>query len=445
MADPAIHMENLGKRYRLGQLEPYETLRDAIARAVRAPFRSTASDPPGSESPPPNLNRDGYVWALRNVSFEVSQGEVLGVIGPNGAGKTTLLKVLSRITEPTEGRAELRGRVGSLLEVGTGFHPELTGRENVYLNGAVLGMKKTEIDDRFDEIIRFAEVEKFVNTPVKRYSTGMQLRLAFAVASHLEPEIMLVDEVLAVGDASFQKKSLTRMGDVAGEGRTVLFVSHNMTAINSLCDRTIQLSDGEVVNDGKTSDVVAQYLRTVSESHSERVWKDPSTAPGNERIRLHGVRIISDGGITGEVDIDKNVSVQVDFWTLAPDIRNNYINIYLLDKSGNAVLSTANTPAANLEPEEWFDRAHPAGLFRATCTIPGNFLNDGLYYISIYVVTLGPLSVEAQAEQVVSFTVFDTGVMREPGAGRNWDGVVRVRLPWHTEFIEPLGQLDQYD
>ena len=252
MSDYAIRVEGLGKRYRIGERERYRALRETLVDAVRAPFRRrSAADRAGA---------DTTIWALRDISLEVGQGEVLGVIGHNGAGKSTLLKILSRITEPTEGRAEVRGRVGSLLEVGTGFHPELTGRENIYLNGAILGMKRSEIVRRFDEMVAFAEVERFIDTPVKRYSSGMYLRLAFAVAAHLEPEILLVDEVLAVGDAAFQKKCLGRMHEVAREGRTVLFVSHNLPSIEKLCQRVVVVDGGRVTNAGDPVACIAAYL-----------------------------------------------------------------------------------------------------------------------------------------------------------------------------------------
>jgi lipopolysaccharide transport system ATP-binding protein len=256
MRDTAIRVENLGKLYQIGQrLTRYETLRDRIALFARSPFRNLRRL--GTRGQKREL---GYIWAIKDVSFEVKRGEVVGIIGGNGAGKSTLLRILSRITEPTEGYAEIRGRVGSLLEVGTGFHPELTGRENIYLNGAILGMKKAEIDRRFDEIVAFAEIEKFLDTPVKHYSSGMYMRLAFAVAAHLEPEILLVDEVLAVGDAAFQKKCLGKMGDVAKEGRTVLFVSHNMGAIASLCDRSLFLREGFLIKEGPAEEVISAYL-----------------------------------------------------------------------------------------------------------------------------------------------------------------------------------------
>jgi len=253
MNNIAIKVENLGKRYHIREKIPYKALRDVLGNLIAAPFRIRKGASKKSFF-------SGYIWALNDVSFEIKQGEAVGIIGRNGAGKTTLLKILSRITYPTKGRAEIRGWVGSLLDVGTGFHPELTGRENIYLNGAILGMKKKDMDKQFDEIVSFAEVEKFIDTPVKHFSSGMYMRLAFAVAAYMEPEILLVDEVLAVGDIGFQKKCLGKMDDVTREGRTVLFVSHNLQAINQLCPRTVLLNDGMILKDGATQDVLHTYL-----------------------------------------------------------------------------------------------------------------------------------------------------------------------------------------
>jgi lipopolysaccharide transport system ATP-binding protein len=269
MGDIAIRVEHLSKLYRIGPREPYKALRDTLTAAMYAPFRAVSAFLSGRRSAVQNSPSNSYVWALKDVSFEVKRGEVVGIIGRNGAGKTTLLKILSRVTEPTEGYAEIHGRVGSLLEVGTGFHPELTGRENIYLSGIILGMKKAEIDRKFDEIVAFAGIEKFLDTPVKYYSSGMYVRLAFAVAAHLEPEILLVDEVLAVGDAAFQKKCLGKMGEVAKEGRTVLFVSHNMGAIRGLCKRGLWIDSGQIVMDGDTERVVASYLNRIFEKGFE--------------------------------------------------------------------------------------------------------------------------------------------------------------------------------
>jgi lipopolysaccharide transport system ATP-binding protein len=280
MDDIAIRAEGLSKRYRIqqGARARYGTLRDALVEAVRAPFSRRSS--------PDSAGNDSYIWALKDVSFEVKRGEVVGIIGRNGAGKTTLLKILSRITEPTEGYAEVRGRVGSLLEVGTGFHPELTGRENIYLNGAILGMKKAEIDRKFDEIVSFAEIQKFIDTPVKFYSSGMYVRLAFAVAAHLDPEILLVDEVLAVGDAAFQKKCLGKMGEVAAGGRTVLFVSHNMAAVQGLCNKALWLEAGKCQLIGTVQEVVSQYLMSIDLTSKPDLTRIVAGRSGNGYVRF---------------------------------------------------------------------------------------------------------------------------------------------------------------
>src|SRR5215204_1445739 len=263
MHDLAVQAQGVGKLYHLGQGRGHDTLRDLLGEMISVPFRRRGPSKPGRSTKPDELSQphgDGQLWALRDVSFDVRHGEVVGIIGANGAGKSTLLKILSRITEPTSGRIEIRGRLGSLLEVGAGFDPELTGRENVYLNGAILGMERSEIRRRFDEIVEFSEVRRFIDTPVKRYSSGMYMRLAFAIAAHLEPEILLVDEVLAVGDAAFQKKCLGKMGEVAHAGRTVVFVSHNMDAIRRLCPHSLLLEQGQVVAEGDSESVIARYL-----------------------------------------------------------------------------------------------------------------------------------------------------------------------------------------
>lgn len=280
MTDIAIQVEGLSKYYRIGKRGGHLTLKDSLTRSCMRAFNLFRDKKTGKSKA-----KNNYIWALKDISFEVKKGEIIGIIGRNGAGKTTLLKILSRITVPTKGYAEINGRVGSLLEVGTGFHPELTGRENIYLNGAILGMKRAEIDHKFDNIVAFAEIEKFLDTPVKRYSSGMYVRLAFAVAAHLEPEILMVDEVLAVGDTAFQKKCLGKMGDVAKEGRTVLFVSHNMAAISNLCKRCILFENGKIVMNDQTETVINHYLSTISESSliSLRHRKDRK---GEGRIRF---------------------------------------------------------------------------------------------------------------------------------------------------------------
>jgi lipopolysaccharide transport system ATP-binding protein len=289
----AITATALGKRYRIGEMQQaYGTLRDSVVGLVRrAGHRSHREE----------------IWALRDVDFTVDEGEVVGLIGRNGAGKSTLLRVLTRITAPTTGRAEIRGRVGSLLEVGTGFHPELTGRENIYLNGAVLGMKRREIQRKFDDIVEFSGIDQFLDTPVKRYSSGMYVRLAFSVAAHLEPEILLVDEVLAVGDAEFQRRCLGRMEDFGESGRTVIFVSHNMQTIAQLCDRAVLLDKGRVVADGPSADIVARYLQSVHGSASYQRW-EPLEAPADDLVRMRFVRVVdTDGRTVDAVDVRQPV------------------------------------------------------------------------------------------------------------------------------------------
>jgi len=296
MSGVAIQVEGLGKRYRIGRRESYKTLRDSLADAIRAPFRRIMSL--GRPVNQQQEGQDAHIWALQDVSFEVRRGDVLGIIGPNGAGKTTLLKILSRITEPTEGYAEIQGRVGSLLEVGTGFHPELTGRENIYLNGAILGMKRSEINQKFDEIVAFSGVEKFIDTPLKRYSSGMYVRLAFAVAAHLDPEILVVDEVLAVGDASFQEKCLGKMDEVARSGRTVLFVSHNMAAVRNLCSRAVLLGGGQIEVKGDTNEVIQKYLAAVPDFEEAGRMKLASRQDrsGSGRVRVVSFEASAYGG-----------------------------------------------------------------------------------------------------------------------------------------------------
>jgi ABC-type polysaccharide/polyol phosphate transport system ATPase subunit len=281
--DSVIHSEGLGKRYRLGEREMYRTFGETLTRAARSRLGRNSASP---------KSREEHLWALSDVSFDVGQGEVVGIVGANGAGKSTLLKILSRITRPSAGEARLRGRVASLLEVGTGFHLELTGRDNVYLNGGVLGMSRQEIARKFDEIVDFAGVERFLDTPVKRYSSGMLVRLGFAVAAHLEPEILIVDEVLAVGDAEFQRRCLGKIDDVAREGRTVLFVSHNMNAVQRLCSRSLAFQLGHLVRDGATSEVVAWYLAEASATHAGDGWLDALQLPrqgGSGQVRVVGV------------------------------------------------------------------------------------------------------------------------------------------------------------
>ena len=313
---PIIKVENLGKRYRIGEREPYRTIRESITRAVAAPWRGLRARLAGQAAGPDT----SHIWALREVSFEVKQGEVLGIIGRNGAGKSTLLKVLSRITEPTTGRIELYGRVGSLLEVGTGFHQELTGRENVFLSGAIMGMRRAEILRKFDQIIAFAEIEEFVDTPVKRYSSGMYVRLAFAVAAHLDPEILLVDEVLAVGDIAFQKKCLGKLGEVARAGRTVLFVSHNMAAIEALCTSCLMLTGGMLTAVGDPLAVMSHYVAEGSApgdgaaALAVHPGRRPGDTPTMTRVELRG----GSGAPTGALRIGDPMEIRVTYRAQRP-------------------------------------------------------------------------------------------------------------------------------
>ena len=417
MTDVAIRAEGLGKRYRLGSGRPYRALRDTITDVVTRPFRRRTRSSAGRS----------FIWALKDVSFEVKQGEVLGVIGRNGAGKSTLLRVLSRITKPTTGRAEIHGRVGSLLEVGTGFHPELTGRENIYLNGSILGMPKREIDGKFDEIVAFAEVERFIDTPVKHYSSGMHVRLAFAVAAHLEPEILLVDEVLAVGDTEFQKKSENKMRGVAREGRTVVLVSHNMIAVSMICDRAILLRGGELVASGPTREIISRYRASDSTHTAEAVWSGEA-APANEFVRLLAVRACDLKGEPGfDLDIDKPISLEMEFeivqtTTLVP-------TFHVFAESGLLLFGIHDTN------EAMWHTVYEPGRYRAGCTIPGHLMQDGEYYVTVILdknpnVPFSPTVLVAEA---VSFRVHDTGVARG-GFKRDWIGAMRPILPWrhHT-------------
>lgn len=428
MDQVAIRVEDLSKQYKIGgEQRRYETFREMLMRKAKHSL-------PRFWRRGQQEEKDHRFWALKDVSFEVKEGEIVGVIGRNGAGKSTLLKILSRVTDPTHGYAELHGRVSSLLEVGTGFHLELTGRENIYLNGAILGMKRTEIKRRFDDIVSFAEVERFVETPVKFYSSGMYVRLAFAVAAHLDPEIMLVDEVLAVGDVEFQKKCFGKMSDVRREGKTVLLVSHNMASIINLCQRAILLNAGSVVTDGRSSEVVQHYLSVARSRGSEVVWPNPAKAPGNDIVRLQAVRVLQEGinGSTADVDISKEVAIQISYWNLKEGAKL-YATIWLKDQAGTVVFASGNQRSISLTEDSWYGRPHPAGLFQSVCRIPGNFLNEGLYSVTA-IAGIGISETQVFEDNAVSFQVHDTGEMRREYFG-GWIGVVRPRLAWHTEKL----------
>lgn len=415
----AVTADGLSKQYRLGQLRPaYGTLRDSIVNRMKSSLSSHLDDP---------LEE---IWALRDVSFEAREGEVLGIIGANGAGKSTLLKVLTRITTPTEGRAEIRGRVGSLLEVGTGFHPELTGRENIFLNGSILGMTRSEIARNLDAIVDFSGIEKFIDTPVKRYSSGMYVRLAFSVAAHFEPEVMIVDEVLAVGDADFQRRSLGRMESIGESGRTVLFVSHNLQGILQLCDRVLLLSEGRVVRDGPADEVVAHYEQETMGAGSQVVWDDPATAPGNDLVQFQSVRVIDQDGLPRTtVDVRQPVGVEIGFSvrTFGPPV---IPKLKLVDQHGAICFN-----AMDVSPR-WHDPAAP-GEYVATAWIPENLLNEGRHAVTVELVTVATpkLHVHAASHQVVAFHVYDPaeGDSARGLFGGQWRGVVRPLLDWTTE------------
>lgn len=419
---PIIKVAGLGKQYRIGSDgSAYSTIREALVNAVRSPLHRLR-----------NQSRDQKIWALHDVSFEVNPGEVVGIIGRNGAGKSTLLKILSRVTEPTTGRVELHGRVASLLEVGTGFHPELSGRENIYLNGAVLGMRRTEIARKFDDIVAFAEVDKFIDTPVKRYSSGMYVRLAFAVAAYLEPEILLVDEVLAVGDASFQRKCLDRMKDVSRRGRTVLFVSHNMPAITRLCDRTILLDEGTILQDDESHKVVSSYLKSGLGTTAAREWPDLSKAPGNEIVRLCSVRIrTEEGRITDAIDIRRPVGIELEFEVLKPG-HVLLPNIHVTNEEGVLIFIAADNDPA------WQRTPRPAGRYSSTAWIPGNFLSEGTVIVAAAASTMDPVTIHFFERDAVAFQVIDSldgGSARGDYAGP-YPGVVRPLLSWTTSRSE---------
>ena len=373
----------------------------------------------------------GSKMILDGVSIEIEAGKVTTLLGPNGAGKTTLLKILSRITEPTEGQAEIHGRVGSLLEVGTGFHPELTGRENIYLNGAILGMKKAEIEQKFDEMVSFAEIDKFIDTPVKHYSSGMYVRLAFAVAAHLEPEILLIDEVLAVGDADFQKKCLAKMGDVAEQGRTVLFVSHNMVAVQRLCDRVIWIREGTLAEDGQADQVVSSYLKTsLSSLTTQQLWDDIDTAPGNREARLHRACVHPEHGApTDLITMETPFLIEVEYWNLLPQA-NIGITLHVYTEEGVVAVSTSS-----IHYQKWRNRDLTVGLFRSVCHFPGSLLNSGIYRILLLFLK-NESSVIYRHEDILSFEIVEskTSTRAKAWFGKR-EGVIRPLLEWSTEQI----------
>jgi lipopolysaccharide transport system ATP-binding protein len=417
MSSIAIRTEALSKTYPLGQLRPNLSLKSAIADAVAGRISRN-----GSRS-----SDDDSIEALRDVSLDVARGEVLGIVGANGAGKSTLLRILTRITAPTAGWAKIHGRVGALIGVGTGFHPDLTGRENVYLNGAILGMKKVEIDRRFEEIVSFAEVDRFLDTPVKRYSSGMYMRLAFAVAAHMEPEILLVDEVLAVGDAAFQRKCLGKMEGIAADNRTILFVSHNMSAVESLCDRVIWLDEGRILGEGNPRDVIGRYLKKTSVPVTERLWTEQSEAPGTSVVRIRRVCVrpvtgLSDDPITRETPF----VIEIEYWNLLQDSRFHLV-LNITNEHGTLIFKTSAPVRSDGSSDSL-----ATGLFRDACHVPAHLLNAGIHKVEL-IVAHDHVRTEFRKTEIILFEVLEPDE-RKPWQG-TWHGAVRPSLEWTSEQL----------
>ena len=420
MGDIAVHVDSLAKRYRLGATHAHDgSLAGALTRGVRSLLGRRAGPAQASE----------VLWALRDVSFEIKKGEVFGVIGTNGSGKSTLLKILSRVTEPTQGRAVINGRFCGLLEVGTGFHPELTGRDNVYMSGAILGMKRQEIARKFDEIVAFAEVEQFIDTPVKHYSSGMYVRLGFSVLAHMDPDILIVDEVLAVGDVRFQKKCMGKMEDVGQHGRTVILVSHDMPAITRMCKRAILLNKGEVIHEGAAHDVVHHYLNAGHIKPSEE-WMDITQAPGNEVVRILSVRVKSETNqVTERIDIRRPVELEVEFEVLKAG--HVFVPVFNLYNEEDITVFTAH----DRDPA-WQRQPRPCGRYVSTATIPEDFLTEGVFAVSALMMAEDPFRVHVHLPPVVGFRIDEsaTGSGARGDFNGRWCGVVRPLLKWRTQF-----------
>ncbi len=415
----AITIENLSKRYRSGGLHPgYMTFREMLGGIITAPFRKQSFG-----------NGTNTIWALRDVNLNINHGELVGIIGHNGAGKSTLLKILSRVTKPTTGQVKLYGRVGSLLEVGTGFHPDLSGRENIFLSGAILGMRRAEIDRKFDEILAFSELEQFAETPVKWYSTGMYVRLAFSVAAHLEPEILMMDEVLAVGDAAFQQKCLDKMHQIRQQGRTILFVSHDMAAITRLCKRAVLLERGQIVGDGIPQEIVNQYLSSNWKTGADHEWAGPSEAPGNDIVRLRRVRVCDESGSTvSAVSIHNPFAIEVVYDVLKPGHVLVPV-IELHNEQGVELFSTHDTGS------EWRHKPREAARYTSSAWVPGNLLAEGGLVAHVSIMSHIPATtLHAHERNAIAFQLVDN----QPEDSARGDyvgpmpGIVRPLLKWTT-------------
>jgi lipopolysaccharide transport system ATP-binding protein len=422
MKDIVLKVENVSKQYRLGQLGTGSFSHDMKRWAHKVRGKEDPFLKVGDVNDRLLQGNSEYVWAIKNINFEVERGEVLGIVGKNGAGKSTLLKILSRVTTPTTGQIKIKGRIASLLEVGTGFHPELTGKENIFLNGAILGMTKTDIRKKFDEIVEFSGVGRYIDTPVKRYSSGMYVRLAFAVAAHLEPEILILDEVLAVGDAEFQKKCLGKMRSVAGEGRTVLFVSHNMTAINSLCTKCVYLKNGEVKAIGETAKIVEQYISNENKNRSE-ISFEKGKNPGDDVAILHSVKLIDENySRINSASIDQKIGVEF---------------IYAILKKGyspipNIHVFTSKNEYAFVSAEKFDEKLSETGKHKAIAWIPKNLLNEGTYLIGVALSSMNPVKVHFHEREALLFDVIEDINKRNNEFNQKIPGVLRPQLNWDT-------------
>jgi len=418
LSDIAIRVENIAKKYQIAKSqERYQTFRDVLTTTVTAPFRRIGSVLRGEAA---TINQEEF-WALRDISFKVHQGETIGIIGHNGAGKSTLLKVLSRITEPTSGFAEIHGRVGALLEVGTGFHLELTGRENIYMNGAILGMSRADMNRKFDDIVAFAGVEQFVETAVKHYSSGMSLRLGFAVAAYLEPDILIVDEVLAVGDMEFQRRCLGKLSEVSSSGRTVIFVSHNMTAISSLTERVLVLKQGKVVMSAPTKDAISEYLKSSSSNSGKIIW-EAGERPGDEDIEI--VACILNNGMPTDIESHNPLTISIHYIVKQP-VRGLRIGFEITTNDGVLLFR------AYADDNEREILPVAPGEYVSTCVVPPNLLNEGLHFISLRA-NIHAVKHIVVLNNLLSFQIVNTeGV--NASYGRVRPGVISPQLNWETQ------------
>ncbi len=422
MSEKIIQVQNISKLYKLGTIGSGSLRNDLNSWWKRSILKK---DDPYYLSEDPLQNSNQVLWALKDVSFDLDEGDALGIIGSNGSGKSTLLKIISRIVKPTTGSVRGTGKISSILEVGTGFHNDLTGRENIYISGYTLGMNKTEIQQKFDEIVAFSGIEKFLDTPIKRYSSGMYVRLAFSVVAHLEPDILIVDEVLAVGDADFQKKCLGKMREVSQkDGRTILFVSHSMQAINNLCNKAMWLQKGHLKEIGDSSTVVNKYLASVQKLNAKQSWGNIDDAPGNDFIRFKNVELIPQITNPGDpIDIRTPLTVKFKFWNLTDNVSLS-VGLHLFSYNGECIFDIPS-------PSKYFDK----GLIAGECSIPGNFLNDGSYFISLIIVK--DTSVQLYYfEDCMSFDVEDyRGDIKWFG---KWMGAVRPSFPFRVEQVENI-------